>query len=70
MNDALRVASNEREESDVSIMKKCSEELAGLNELIEDERKARETSEIATHEMIKDVVAKIKNEVTFEKKER
>lgn len=61
---------NEREETDVNIMKKCSEELQNLNDIVEEERRARERSEGATYEMLKDVVGKIKNEIDLEKKER
>ena len=51
-------------------MKKCSEELQNLNDIVEEERRARERSEGATYEMLKDVVGKIKNEIDLEKKER
>jgi len=64
------VNANEREETDVNIMKKCSEELQNLNDIVEEERRARERSEGATYEMLKDVVGKIKNEIDLEKKER
>ena len=66
----MRINSNEREETDVNIMKKCSEELQNLNDIVEEERRARERSEGATYEMLKDVVGKIKNEIDLEKKER
>jgi len=66
----LRINSNEREETDVNIMKKCSEELQSLNEMVEDEKRSRENSEAATYEMLKDVITKIKSEIDTEKKER
>ena len=66
----MRINSNEREETDVNIMKKCSEELQSLNEMVEDEKRSRENSEAATYEMLKDVITKIKSEIDTEKKER
>ena len=70
LNEAIRNTTIEREDADRSIMKKCSEEIVNLNELTEEERRARESSEAATYEMLKDVVSKIKAEIDNERKER
>ena len=52
------------------MMKRYTEELAKLNETIQNERKNREESETAIYDMLKDVVSKVKAEIDTEKKER
>ena len=70
LNEAIRATAAEREETDLNILKKCTEELTNIREAVEDERRARENSEAATYDMLKDVVSKIKNEIDGERKER
>ena len=70
LNEAIRATASEREETDLNILKKCTEELTNLREQVEEERRARENSESATYDMLKDVVSKIKNEIEGERKER
>jgi len=58
------------EKIDNAMMKRYTEELARLNETIQNERKNREESETAIYDMLKDVVSKVKTEIETEKKER
>ena len=51
-------------------MKKLSEELFRLNQLLGDEKKAREESEQCIFDMLKDVVSRVKSEIEYERKNR
>lgn len=59
----LRQAEGLREEMDQSIMKKTADELAAMKHTLESERRNRQEGDQVIHEMISNVMLKIKQEI-------
>jgi len=60
INEAIRIANIEREESDADILKKIGEGLQAICLKVTDEKQKREVSEQAVYDLLKDVVARVK----------
>ena len=60
IGDAVRVARADREENDNTVLRKVQEELGKNSNEINKERSAREASEQAIYELLKDVVSRVK----------
>lgn len=61
----MRVARADREENDNTILRKVQEELGKNSNEINKERSAREASEQAIYELLKDVVSRVKVYIFF-----
>ena len=66
----LKNISIEREEFSQNVSKKISEDVKGLQEVMEGEKKASAETEEALLDMVKEIVNKIKGEIDNEKKVR
>jgi hypothetical protein len=66
----IKSESVSREESDTKNLESVTEDLEKITEIHSQEKKAREESEAAIYEMLRDLVNRVKTEIDSEKKIR
>ena len=66
----IKTEALEREDSDSKNLDSVSEDMSKINEVHQQEKKAREESEAAIYEMLRDLVNRVKSEIDSEKKIR
>ena len=66
----MKSEQSERDEEDQNIEKKMNDEFNKINNLVNNEKKAREETEEAFLDMLKSVINKMKIELENEKKDR
>lgn len=70
LSESIKTEQGEQAEADAEIFKKCQEQVNVLKEFVNKERKEREDSERTIQEMLRNVFAKVKEDVELEKKNR
>lgn len=70
LQEAIKVESLEREDTNTALVNKANEEIKKLRDRVEAQRKAREETEEAMLEMLKDMVGRIKGEIEAERNDR
>lgn len=68
--DSIKLEAGERENNDLGLMKRLTDEIGRLNVAQSQEKKSREEIEQTIFEMIKDVVNRVKNEIDSERRDR
>ena len=66
----IKNESVEREDADNKNLESVNEDMSKINEVHQQEKKAREESEAAIYEMLRDLVNRVKSEIDSEKKIR
>jgi len=70
LSDEIKGQSLERQQVDQNIIKKSTEELLKVNNIIQQEKKLREENEQKIFDTLKAVVNKIKNDIEMERVSR